>query len=230
MKYVVIDVETTGLDPLNNEILSIGAIVEDTSKKLSFEEIPKFHAAILHKEIKGSLYALNMNKDLIESIVQYQTAEDQDEKNDLVHMKRMFFLNKEDVAQELFYWMYDNGFAPEWNFETDGREYLDQHVTIRNGKRYPMIGLRTKPISFTAAGKNFATFDKGFLVNLPKWNQALRVKQRVIDPAILYVDWKNDEVLPDLSTCKVRANLPATVSHNAIEDAWDTLEVLRKFY
>jgi oligoribonuclease (3'-5' exoribonuclease) len=46
-----VDVETTGLEKDRYQILSIGAIIEDTSKKLPFDEIPKFHAAILHNEI-----------------------------------------------------------------------------------------------------------------------------------------------------------------------------------
>lgn len=29
MKYLSIDIETTGVDPLNNQILSVGIIVED---------------------------------------------------------------------------------------------------------------------------------------------------------------------------------------------------------
>jgi hypothetical protein len=86
------------------------------------------------------------------------------------------------------------------------------------------------PISFTAAGKNFATFDKKFLEMLPRWQQFFRVKQRVIDPAVLYVDWKNDKELPNLSKCKERAGLGSHVSHNALEDTWDTLEIIRKKY
>ena len=67
MIYISIDIETTGLEKDRYQILSIGAILEDTSKKLPFEKIPKFHAAILHNEITGSPFALNMNKELIEA-------------------------------------------------------------------------------------------------------------------------------------------------------------------
>jgi hypothetical protein len=230
MKFVVIDVETTGLNHLENEILSIGAVVEDTNEKPSFKDIPKFHAAILHREVKGSLFALNMNRDLIAKIVQYESAKSDAEKSYLSDVHGMKFLKKDNVVEEFFYWLYDAGISQNWNFETDGREYLDQIVTIRDGKRYPALTPKMKPLSFTAAGKNFATFDKRFLEELPRWQQCIRTKQRVIDPAILYVDWKNDETLPDLSTCKVRAGLEDTVSHDALADAWDTLQTLRKFY
>ena len=43
MKYISIDIETTGLDPENCQILSIGAVIEDTLNQLPFEELPTFH-------------------------------------------------------------------------------------------------------------------------------------------------------------------------------------------
>ena len=64
MVYISVDIETTGLDPERNQILSIGAIIEDTTKKLSFEEIPKFNAIVLHHELTGSPRAITMNKEL----------------------------------------------------------------------------------------------------------------------------------------------------------------------
>ena len=65
MIYLSIDLETTGLEKDRYQILSFGAILEDTEKKLPYDEIPKFHAAILHNEITGSPFAINMNKKII---------------------------------------------------------------------------------------------------------------------------------------------------------------------
>lgn len=230
MRYVSIDVETTGLDSENNQILSIGAVIEDTTTKLPFDKIPKFHAAINRVDLRGSLFAINMNKELISNIVKFQGLKTDEERTLHSFDTGMQFIHEDKIVEEFFYWMFENGLAQDWNFETDGREYLDQQVFIRNGKRFPAFSSKMKPISFSAAGKNFATFDKKFLEKLPRWQQCLKVKQRVIDPAILYVDWNNDDTLPNLSTCKVRAGLPSLVTHNALEDAWDTLLVLRKFY
>jgi hypothetical protein len=47
---------------------------------------------------------------------------------------------------------------------------------------------------------------------------------------VLFVDWKNDESLPGLSDCKKRAGLSEVVTHNALEDAWDVVELFRKKY
>lgn len=83
------------------------------------------------------------------------------------------------------------------------------------------------PISITVAGKNFASFDKVFLEKLPKWNQNIRIKQRIIDPAVLCVDWENDADLPNLNRCMKRLNVSGEVTHDALNDAIDVVRVLR---
>jgi oligoribonuclease (3'-5' exoribonuclease) len=64
MRYISIDIETTGLDSEKYDVLSIGAIIEDTDNKIPYEELPKFHAAIKRQEITGSPFAINMNRDM----------------------------------------------------------------------------------------------------------------------------------------------------------------------
>ena len=70
MIYVSIDIETTGLDPVNDQVLQIGAIVEDTNNLLDFEDIPKFERLIRHRRITGSPYALAMNSNLIAKLAE----------------------------------------------------------------------------------------------------------------------------------------------------------------
>ena len=77
MKYVSIDIETSGLDHEKNCILSFGAIIEDTQKKLPYEECPKFNAIILQREIIGSPRAITMNKNIISMIAEYLEGDDE---------------------------------------------------------------------------------------------------------------------------------------------------------
>jgi hypothetical protein len=225
MKYVSIDLETTGLEKDRCQILSFGAIIEDTENKLPLSEIPKFHAAILHNELSGSPFALNMNKKIIEAIVHYQTAENQDEKNDLVKSTGMEFCHEDQVVERFYRWLYDNSMV-----ELDPN-YLNQMVTRdENGKIYPMITSKTKPVTINVAGKNFASFDKHFIERLPRWKQLIRIRQRIIDPAVIFTDWKNDDSLPSLNKCKERAKIQGEVTHDALEDAWDVIELLRTQY
>jgi oligoribonuclease len=226
MKYISIDLETTGLEKDRYQILSFGAIIEDTENKLPFSEIPKFHAAILHNELTGSPFALNMNKKIIEAIVHYQTAEDQDEKNDIVQMTGMKFYHEDQVVEGFYQWLYDNNMT-----EFDPNIVNDRIVRIdRDGKSYPLITSKTNPVTINVAGKNFASFDKHFVERLPRWKQLIRIRQRIIDPAVIFTDWKNDNSLPSLSECKERAKIQGEVTHNALEDAWDVIELLRTQY
>lgn len=218
MIYVSIDIETSGLDHEKNKVLSIGAIIEDTEKKLPYEDCPKFNAIVLQNEITGSPRAITMNKEIIAMIGEY--LEGTDETRHLMNTHSDYsFYEKEDVIKEFYKFLWCNGFS-----------HLDSPSTHVNGKLTPIIDGKTKPITLNVAGKNFGTFDKLFLQELPWWQKLIRTRQRVIDPAILMVDWKNDTSLPNLTTCKERAGVSGIVTHNALEDAWDVIEVLRKFY
>lgn len=224
MRYISIDIETTGLDPESNQILSIGAVIEDTLNQLPFKDLPKFHGVIKRENVSGSLFALNMNRDLIETIVQYSTAQDQDEKNDIVHMTGMQFYHEDEVVEALYQFCYRNGLVdldPNW---------LTRQVKVIGDIAYPILTSNMNKTYLNCAGKNFAGFDKKFLEKLPRWKQVFSIRSRVLDPGILFVDWINDESVPSLDECKKRAGIDGVVTHNAVEDAMDVVMLLRKFY
>ena len=200
MKYVSIDIETTGLNPETCQVLSIGAVIEDTDNIMPIKDLPTFHGVVLSREISGDPYALNMNKDLIESMVYWQTGKD-DERYDLERLTGLEFYEKGEIVKAFYNFLLENGFEPSGEV-----------------------------IHLTVAGKNFGTFDLKFLEKLPRWKQYIRVRQRILDPSILYVNWKEDNSLPGLGLCKKRANLPEEVAHDAVEDALDVILLLRKEY
>jgi oligoribonuclease len=200
MKYVSIDIETTGLDPEKCQILQIGLIIEDTNNPLAFKDIPKLNLILLNKNISGSIKALTMNADLICRIDVYNDA-DASLKNTMSNNFNAKFINPEYAVDEIHQWLKENG-----------------------------IGSGNGAIKFNVAGKNFGTFDKRFLEKLPNWNSKILVRNRMLDPAILYVNWKTDECLPSLGECKQRAGIDGTITHDAIDDAWDVIVTLRKFY
>lgn len=65
MKYLVLDIETTGLLPHKHQILEIGAVIDDTESELPVEELPYYHAYIEWDEIVGQAYALKMNANIL---------------------------------------------------------------------------------------------------------------------------------------------------------------------
>jgi hypothetical protein len=221
MVYCSIDIETSGLDHEKHKVLSIGAIIEDTETKLPYDECPKFNAIVLQNEIVGSPRAITMNKQIISMIGDYLEGDDEVRHNFNTHTDYSFY-KEDEVVKEFYWWLEKNGYYQGNN----GGGYVE----LKDGYMRPIINSNTKPITLNVAGKNFGTFDKLFLQELPWWQKLIRTRQRVLDPAILMVDWKKDISLPNLTTCKERAGIEGVVTHNALEDAWDVIEVLRKFY
>jgi len=222
MIYVSIDIETSGLDHEKHKVLSIGAIIEDTEKKLPYEECPKFNAIVLQNEITGSPRAITMNKEIISMIGEYLEGDDDTRQNFQTHSDYSFY-ESDDVVKHFYYWLETNGLG--YGLINSGHYGKSQ-----DGKWLPLINSATKPITINVAGKNFGTFDKLFLQELPWWQKLIRTRQRVLDPAILCVDWKNDKSLPSLTQCKEKLGIEGIVTHNALDDAWDVIEILRKFY
>ncbi len=70
MIYISIDTETGGLDWDNHSLLEFGAIIEDTKKQLSFDEIPKFSVLLEHPGDKyvGSSFALAMHHEIFKEL------------------------------------------------------------------------------------------------------------------------------------------------------------------
>lgn len=230
MKYISIDLETTGLDPERFRILSIGAIIEDTTDPKSFEEIPKFHVGILQKEVIGSLFAIDMNRDLISTISKYQNAKTEEEKFSIEQKTGMKFLEQDEAIMEFFRFLWDHMMTGLKSREIESLFTGDLPRQIVNGKIYPSPYEGMSITHLNVAGKNFGTFDKLFLEKIPLWNLLFKIRHRIIDPSILFVDWNSDSSLPQLSRCKERAGIKGEVTHNALEDAWDVIQLLRTKY
>ena len=80
MIYVSIDTETTSLTPSNGQIIQFGAIIEDTDKKLSYDEIPKFEVLLEHTNYIGEPFPLQMHQALFKRLadVQHKTPEEKE--------------------------------------------------------------------------------------------------------------------------------------------------------
>lgn len=189
MIYVSIDLETTGLDPINNQILEFGAVIEDTNNILPIHELPSFQVYIDNGNlIHGNPFALQMNATILKRIATFEDG---------------YVYTEPKYLGELFHkFLKDNGFPLELNSK----------------------------IKINVAGKNFGAFDLNFLNNCENFNNYISISHRIIDPAMLYVNWKEDKSLPNLTECKARANLNGEVTHNAVEDAIDVINTLRLFY
>lgn len=71
MKYVSIDLETTGLDPKTCHILEIGMVIEDTGIVSSVYDLPHFHTYVTRDcPIVGEAYALAMHREILSRIAE----------------------------------------------------------------------------------------------------------------------------------------------------------------
>jgi len=190
MKYLSLDIETTGLHPAQDQILQFGAIIEDTNDVKFYDKLPKFEFVFLHDRITGSPFAINMTQAIIRHSAAGVPMTDITPCHTSIHG-------------------YPNEFIPMFT-----------GWLASNGLGADKINV---------AGKNVAGFDLLFLKQIPGWSD-IKIRHRVIDPAVLYVKWNEDDSTPDLSTCLSRAGFAPEVAHDALEDAWDVIRVLRRFY
>lgn len=81
----------------------------------------------------------------------------------------------------------------------------------------------------TAAGKNFASFDKQFIEAIPEWRlSGVKINHRCIDPAMAY--WTpEDSSPPDTKMCMERAGIKGDVAHTAMEDAEVVVQLVRNW-
>lgn len=78
MKYLSIDLETTGLDENEHQIIEFGAIIEDSNDPKSYEESKKYRRIVLAPDRKYvfSSMAAKINADLIALIAKIESGAD----------------------------------------------------------------------------------------------------------------------------------------------------------
>lgn len=66
MKYVSVDIETTGLDRITNDIIEFAAVIDDLKDQKPIDELPVFHAYIYKENSTyvGNPYALAMHPNI----------------------------------------------------------------------------------------------------------------------------------------------------------------------
>ncbi len=108
MKYVALDIETTGLDPQKDQILQIAMVLEDTTApQVHVEDLPTFERVIRHPRLSGDPAALAMNAGLISAMAEYNFEERR-----ILHLGRKIdvSMNLSSVIYDLNIWFYDHFF------------------------------------------------------------------------------------------------------------------------
>lgn len=106
MKYACGDIETTGLNRDNCQVLEIGFVLRDTDNMAEpLGSSPAFHCYVKHDEYKGEPYALALNARILE-----QLARDKDHKS----VDAPVYTEK-DAVIALKEFFIENGYKPSAN-------------------------------------------------------------------------------------------------------------------
>jgi len=207
MKYISIDIETTGLDKQNHDIIEFAAVADDLEifssdfgmnpHKPPFRpwDLPYFHVYIYKENdlYQGSSFAFALHGEIFKKL-----------------RKRSVDSGHIDPKQYENYTTLENlnSLFVQWLYQIESENEIN------------------------VAGKNFNNFDKPFLqAKLPEqwkgdnWGN-VKLNYRAIDPAILY--WQpGDKGIPSSQMCLERAGLKGEVAHTALEDAMLMVKLVR---
>lgn len=187
-RFVSIDIETTGLDPEQCQVIEFGAVIDDWLNPLDVQ--PEFHCYVKHEIYQGEPYALSMHAEIFRRIA---TQED-----------GYTYLYPGQVAPKFYDWALENG-AVQVKDDAPPIDSPDFNVH----KHYHKLNV---------AGKNFASFDRDFLMRMPR-SDCFKFRHRTIDPAMSFWNPFTDKGLPNTELCMERAGIAGDVAHTAIEDA-----------
>ncbi len=208
MKYISLDIETTGLDKNKNQIVEVGAVLDKIGSTTPIEELPKFRAVLLHDEMEMGFFCANLHRDLWAEILEVQKA------------------HAENITETCYAFdirigdKYPTYYCKPEIFETIF------HGWLCGGYPRPFAETTPEYIKINVAGKNPGSFDIPFLEALPSWQGMVKFQRRVLDPASHFIRL-DDEHIPDLQECLKRCGLEGTVSHTAVDDAIDIIRIVR---
>lgn len=211
MKVVSVDIETTGLNPATSDVLEVGLVAYEYRSKRPF--VASGHntlrIVLVQEELKGNIFALNMNKHIIEEIL--------DAKKKLDKSESGVILKAGSYEEKTVAYVGANDY---YNIEVLLKNFLSNNECfVQTGKDYkPRINL---------AGKNLAMFDMKFLERIPPFQVELLkpARRRIYDIGNMFLR-PDDEHLPDLKTCLERAGIFKDVAHDSVEDAVDVVQCL----
>lgn len=212
MKYVSIDIETTGTDPDKHEIVEIAAKIDDLSNLVSPHALDSFRSIICKEQYVCTPYCSVLHSDLWKEIQlrmpEAKTNSHYDAFNKIVA----------DDSPAMKSSVFDAAVTTANRSVVLLRAWLEaKGVAVKNNK-----------VKINVAGKNYAMFDHNFLKKacLGDW---IDVRHRVIDVATHF--WRTgDERLPNTELCCQRAGIhyDAQKAHGALYDVDTVIMLVRK--
>lgn len=205
MKYISIDIETTGLEFSNCQILEFGAVIDDLKKPdVDISDLPKFRAVILGEDniISGHPVALQMNAELIKEINECFLANTTEK-----------IYNNRKKYEELF--NITTLYTAPAGFSAHFRAFIYENIEQQHRKYGAVL-----------AGKNAGGFDVPFCKSFFPGFKDIELNHKILDPLMLFLR-RSDDCPPGLPDCLRRSGIEKVVAHTSIEDAIDVIQVIR---
>jgi len=251
MKICSFDIESTHFLESEGQVIELGLVLIDTAKIRTLSDVyntPKLRILVHNDPLHGNYEAINMNSEVLGVINDLVKADknlpfDQKYYNTFKNiesddeMLTTYLVNPFNFVKAFVLWLDDNDVYEMTNASFYKQKTYDTSINmLRQSKIYPDNWQRIYNDcniyhdALLMAGKNVATFDLPFLrKTIPGFDSVIKVKKRVIDPAIIFSNGK-DLVPPDLSECKNRVGIKnTTVAHTGIDDTID-INVLLYFH
>lgn len=213
MNFYSIDIETTGLDCKKHGITEFAAVF--TNEANSFP-VKTFSRWVNPDDYIWSNFCLRLHAKWIDRV----TARIQAGAFAATDLEPKICNNVAELIHDFKTWMFI-----ECGHPTPG---CTMKKTAIGGNNLDIP--EEKWVKITPAGKNFGSFDKGFL-DSEQWPAMFR--HRAFDPTALYFDPTKDDALPELAACKARAIeerceyfAEAAVAHAALADAMDIAKLI----
>jgi oligoribonuclease (3'-5' exoribonuclease) len=75
MKYISLDIETTGLDSQKDQVLQVAMIVDDLENIKPISELPYINLYIQHDRYSGNAFALSLNYNILKILSRYNPGD-----------------------------------------------------------------------------------------------------------------------------------------------------------
>lgn len=214
MKYLSIDIETSGLNPDTADILEIGGVLDDLSNPQPLEELPYLRIVVVKDRYVTDAFCAGLHHDLWREIqaVDKTRVKEEGRYYGVWHKESKEIVEFEDIQKKCI------AIAPEPLTLYSSPEFVTDCIV-------DFLAENNVEEKITAAGKNFGSFDLQFLKKL-EGAENLPFKHRTFDPGSLYFQLGDTEI-PRLDKCLERAGLVPTKYHSALGDALDVVKLIR---
>ena len=198
MKYASLDIETTGLDKRKCQILQLAIVVDDLTEFRSVATKPE------------NLPTFQIFID--HPVLQFEPyALKMHKQSGLLDR----YLDAKDKAEDLV------------DALDKATEFLKKFYPLADKERYNFAGKNLQGFDLPFITRNLSEVYGSDTTAIERELFTSKIRHRIIDPAVFFTDFFKDSAAADLMVCKKRAGIQGVVTHDALDDCRDVINLVR---